>query len=132
MAASLLGFLLLGPLVDRAIERRSTPFERMLNKALPSTAGPSEWARAPVWARAVSTLLFILLAAGLAAITVGAALALDSPWLKGLVTYAFVGIFLGLGSVAKGRMGTRGPVATVFAYMIAWPFVLLLKAWGRL
>jgi hypothetical protein len=44
--------------------------------------------------------------------------------LTGLVgLYLLVGFFIAVGRISNGVMGTRGPLATLIAVTLLWPFI---------
>ena len=48
-------------------------------------------------------------------------------WEYLLIGYLVIGFFMGASHLSSGRVGSKGPVPTLLAHIMAWPVILLAR-----
>jgi len=48
-------------------------------------------------------------------------------WIYLLIGYFVIGFFMGMNHLSSGRVGAKGPLATLVAHVVAWPLIMLSR-----
>lgn len=48
-------------------------------------------------------------------------------WLYLLIGYFLIGLNSGINHLSSGRVGAKGPFATILAFIFLWPVLIVLK-----
>jgi hypothetical protein len=48
-------------------------------------------------------------------------------WLYLLIAYFVIGLIVGINHLSSGKVGAKGPLATLVASILLWPLFMLVK-----
>lgn len=48
-------------------------------------------------------------------------------WLYLLIGYCLLGLFIGINHLSSGKVGAKGPLVTITAFIFLWPLLIIAK-----
>lgn len=48
-------------------------------------------------------------------------------WLYLLIGYLLFGLFIGINHLSSGKVGAKGPLVTIIAFVFLWPLLIIVK-----